>query len=243
MMNGRQRLALRLGLGLAAATFLIGPDAARDAAAAGPPESALAPTATPAPTPAPVHIDLKDTPFEGPAKAPVKVVVYSDFLCPHCRNVAHALDRYLQQSADRVAVYYKFYPLDGDCNPNLSMHPGACWLAYGAVCAHEQNQFWPYHDKVFTLEHRPPAIAPNRGVVESVAGALKLDVAAFRTCLDSPRTKARVTSDVEEGAGFGIKGTPTLFVNGRRLAQPGEFTAAVDEEAKRLGLGASSAAK
>jgi protein-disulfide isomerase len=237
MMMRTYRLVLALGLSASFAAFLSGSTFMSDASAAAPPASALAPTPAPTATAAPVQIPLEDTPFEGPANAPIKTVVYSDFLCPHCKAVAQAFARFMPQSANRVAIYYKFFPLDGACNPNAAAHPGACWLAYGGVCAQAQGKFWPYHDQVFALDHRPPAVAPNREVVESVAASLKLDMAAFRSCLDAPRTKDHVAGNVQEGTRLDVHGTPAIFINNRRLGGPNEFISAVDQESKKLGLG------
>jgi protein-disulfide isomerase len=112
---------------------------------------------------APVHtLDLANVPVKGPPPAPVKVVEYSDFLCPFCRQVAAAFDAYLPGSGGRVAIFYKNYPLDPSCNPHIqgSGHAGSCHLALGGLCAQDQGKFWPYHDRVFAAQgelHNPQA--------------------------------------------------------------------------------------
>jgi protein-disulfide isomerase/uncharacterized membrane protein len=182
-------------------------------------------------------IDLKNTPGTPPADAPIKIAVYSDFLCPFCRQIAAGFHGYLPHTASRVSLYYKFYPLD-TCNPAFAaqpMHPGACWLAFGGVCAQEQNHFWPYHDKVFSME--VPKTAPDRAFVLKLATELGMNPSAFDTCLASPRTRDRVTADIAEGSRVGVKGTPTLFINKRKLPDLNATLQAIDEESKRLGLG------
>lgn len=179
-------------------------------------------------------VDLKHTPFKGPATAPVRVVEYSDFLCPFCRNIAGAFAGYVPQSGNRVALYFKNYPLDKACNPNLerTVHEGACWLALGAVCAQEQGRFWPYHDKVFGTNLKDP----KREDVARLAGEAGLDRAAFASCLDSPGTNQRLAFEIKEGYGAGVRGTPTVFVNGKQLPRINDFLLAVEKEARRLGL-------
>jgi protein-disulfide isomerase/uncharacterized membrane protein len=182
-------------------------------------------------------IDLKTPPSVGPAEAPIKIAEYSDFLCPFCRNIAMAFHNYLPNTANRVSLHYKFYPLDV-CNPDYEkqpMHPGACWLAFGGACAQEQGKFWPYHDRVFTME--PPKTAPDRAFVVRLGVELGLDAGAFDKCIDSARTRDRVVADIKEGTKYGVKGTPTLFINKRRLPDLNAVAQAIDEESKHLGLG------
>jgi protein-disulfide isomerase len=201
---------------------------------------APAPTPTPAPTaavtppPPPAVLDLTDTPFKGPADAPIKVVEYSDFLCPFCKQVAHAFSEYLSHSEGRVAVYYKFYPWDDACGPNRVLHPGACWLAFGAVCAQQQGKFWEYHDKVFGAEGLS---SPDRAAVLKLGTEAGAEEGAFGACLDSPRPRERVSADIAEGNRAGVHSTPAIFVNNRPLEKPSEFLEAADTESKRLGLG------
>jgi protein-disulfide isomerase len=184
---------------------------------------------------APVHmLDLAGVPLKGPAAAPIKVVEYSDFLCPFCRNVALAFNGYLPGSGGRVGVYYKNYPLDAECNPNVrpSVHEGACLLARGAICAQDQNRFWPYHDRVFGVQLH----APRQPDVVRLATEAGLDAAGFEQCLTSASARDRLAAQIAEAQRAGVNSTPTLFINGKRLPRLADFAATVDKEAARLGL-------
>ncbi|MCM2255211.1 MAG: thioredoxin domain-containing protein [Vicinamibacteria bacterium] len=188
----------------------------------------------------PEDVDLRETPIKGPAAAPIKVVEYSDFLCPYCKAIAGAFANYLPSSGDRVSIHFKHYPLDKDCNPKLvqTVHPGACTLALGAVCAQEQGKFWPYHDRVFAA---PPPNASRDDVVRIAVGA-GLEPTPFGACLDSPKAKQRLAADIAEAERLKVNSTPTLFVNGKRLANINLFLQAVDSESRRLGLPAPAGA-
>jgi protein-disulfide isomerase/uncharacterized membrane protein len=181
-------------------------------------------------------LKLDGVPAKGATAGPIKVVEFSDFLCPFCRNVAGAFAGYLPQTANRVTVYYKNYPLDSLCNPNIkqTIHEGACWLAMGGLCAQEQNGFWPYHDKVFSAELQKPEA---KDVIQLATDA-GLDAAAMQACLSSGRMKDRLAAQIEEGREGGVSGTPTLFINGKRLPRINDFVATVEKESVRLGLGA-----
>ena len=67
---------------------------------------------------------------------------------------------------------------------------------------------------------------------------LDLDTAAFDACLDSGRNAGAVQADMDAGRALGVTGTPTLFINGRRLssAQPREIQAVIDDELDRAGI-------
>jgi protein-disulfide isomerase/uncharacterized membrane protein len=184
---------------------------------------------------APVQqLNLQDVPFKGPKNAPVQVVAYSDFLCPFCRNIATAFAQFIPQSGNRVVVYFKNYPLDKDCNASLArtIHPGACFLALGGLCASYQGKFEPYHDKVFSMELREPKAED----VVRLAGEAGLNADAVRTCLNDPRTKEQLAAQLEEARKVGVQSTPTLVVNGKKLPRVEDFVSVVDKEAQRKGF-------
>jgi protein-disulfide isomerase/uncharacterized membrane protein len=184
----------------------------------------------------PVHpLQLEAVPYKGPAQAPVRITEFSDFLCPFCKNIAVAFQSYLPGTAGRVSVYFKNYPLDTECNPHLasSLHPGACNLARGGLCAHEQGRFWPYHDKIF---FGTPPPNPSKADVVRIAGEAGLDAAALQTCFDAPRIKEKLAAEIAEARASGVEGTPTLFVNGKRLPRINDLTQTVEKEAQKLGL-------
>jgi protein-disulfide isomerase/uncharacterized membrane protein len=184
---------------------------------------------------APVQkLDLKDVPFKGPASAPVQVVEYSDFLCPYCRSIAGAFASFVPQAGNRVAVFFKNYPLDQACNTSLknTIHPGACVLAMGSICAHDQGKFWPYHDKIFGSELRGPKFED----VVRLGAEAGLEVAALQSCLSAEETRKRLAAQIEEAQHAGVQATPTLFINGKKLPRINDFVQTVDKEAQKLGM-------
>jgi protein-disulfide isomerase/uncharacterized membrane protein len=185
-------------------------------------------------TTAPVSIDVANAPLKGPATAPAKVVEFSDFMCPFCRNLAGALSQFVPQSGGRVAVYFMNYPLDNTCNPKLprATHPGACTVALGGVCAQYQGKFDAYHDRVFSTELKNPQAAD----VVRLAGEAGLNAAAFEGCLDDPKTKAELAAQIAEGNRLGISATPTLYINGKKLPRINDFVPVVDKEARKKGF-------
>jgi protein-disulfide isomerase/uncharacterized membrane protein len=181
-----------------------------------------------------VSIDLNNVPFKGSTSAPVTVVEYSDFLCPHCRDLAMAFSQFVPQSDGRVIVYFKNFPLDQDCNEkmNRTVHFGACNLALGGICSNIQGKFGAYHDRVFASEPVNPLAAD----IIRIGGQAGLDSAALKSCLEDPKTKAILAAQIAEANRLGITSTPTVYVNGKKLPRINDFLTVVDKEARKKGF-------
>jgi protein-disulfide isomerase/uncharacterized membrane protein len=179
-------------------------------------------------------VDLSNAPTVGAPNAPIRAVVYSDFLCPWCRQLAAWLGDYLPRVQDRLSLTFKNYPLDQTCNPELPrvVHPGSCSMALGAVCAAEQGRFWPYHNAAFAagLEKATRADALK------AAQQATLDLPSFERCLDSPSAAQRLAKDIAEARLLGVTGTPTVVIDGKRLDRAGDLPLMVQVESTRLGL-------
>lgn len=184
-------------------------------------------------------IDLAHAPAQGAKEAPISVVSYSDFMCPFCRDLAIGLRNFLPTSGNRIRSYYKHFPLDRACNVGIgrTVHPGACELALGGVCAEESGRFWEFHERVFA---RPWDKATREDVL-ALGAAAGLERGKLNACMDSATTKGRLSRDIDEGWRVGVESTPTIFVNGKKLKSPNVFLLAVEEERKRLNLPAPGA--
>jgi protein-disulfide isomerase/uncharacterized membrane protein len=180
-------------------------------------------------------IDLEGVPPMGSPDAPVKLVEYSDFLCPFCRNLAVGLTQFVPEAGGRVVLYFKNYPLDKKCNPDLprTLHPGACQLALGAICAGYQGKFHAYHNRVFSEEGLRN---PQASDVVRFAGEAGLNAEAMRGCLEDPQAMKDLTAQIEEAQRLGIHATPTVFVNGKMLPRVNDLVAVVDGEARKSGF-------
>jgi protein-disulfide isomerase len=112
----------------------------------------------------------------------------------------------------------------------LPFHNNAMIAAEASMAAHEQGKFWEYHDKLFQNQR-----ALSRPDLERYAQEVGLDMARFRSALDQGKFKDVIKKDQQVGDRVGARGTPTFFINGRRLvgAQPlGEFKRLIDAELK-----------
>ncbi|MEJ7734571.1 MAG: thioredoxin domain-containing protein [Polyangiaceae bacterium] len=172
-----------------------------------------------------VKISVGTAPTVGPASAPVTLVVFSDFECPYCARAVDTLDALETRYGDELRIAFKNRP--------LPMHERAPQLARAALAANEQGRFWELHDLLFE-----GARTHQKVDVEKAAEQIGLDVRRFRSDLADPRLADRVEADNAEAARLDVRGTPTFFVNGRRVtgAQPVTvFRELIDEELRTAG--------
>ena len=198
-------------------------------AAAGPSLGQPKPAAT---SPAPGAEPKYKTNIKGPADAPIKVVEFADFMCPGCRAASEALRAYFAQQGSDINLTFKNYPLEPSCNPGIgrAVHNGSCELALGSICASEQGVFWAYHDRIFSS---PWEVATRQDVIENGL-AVGMNRAKLETCLASPEARSKLAIQVKEGFEANVQVTPTLLVNGKKLAATNQFANVVEEERKKL---------
>ncbi|MCR9159633.1 MAG: DsbA family protein [Nannocystaceae bacterium] len=143
-------------------------------------------------------------------QADVVIVEFGDFQCPFCKKLWTNLEDYLAQTDRSVRVHFAHYPLNEACNPGINdLHPYACQAAVASVCAAEQGKFWEYGDAVFENQE-----SLDRDDLQDYAEQVGLDLDAFKTCLDDPKSMAQVRYDIGMGSKADITGTPTFFING-----------------------------
>lgn len=155
-------------------------------------------------TPPRVAVTAGDGPSLGPADATVTVVVFLDYQCPPCGEAAEAVRRLHDRFPKDVRIVVRDYPSPA--------HAQASKASEAAACAGEQGRFWQMHDHLFA----------NRAKLEPAdlkryAKDLGLDAARFSECLDASRQAQKWQKDREAGASLGVIGTPSAFVNGRRV--------------------------
>ena len=147
-------------------------------------------------------IPVDGRPVYGNDRAPVTVVVFADFECPHCRAEAPLLRAAVQQFRGQARLIYKHFP--------LTMHPRAKQASIATECAHEQGKFWQMHDQVFAHQ-----TALEDGDLEKYARESGLDIPKYQACYASEKFKSTVEKDRADGEKLDIDGTPAVFVNGR----------------------------
>jgi protein-disulfide isomerase len=155
------------------------------------------------------NLNPSDAPSVGPANAPVTITVFSDFQCPYCSGLAKTLrNEILPKEKGNVRMVFRYFPLE--------MHSWAKTAAEAEVCASAQNPelFWKLHDFLFENQR---TLTPDTvtGKMLEQAGR-KIDKARFTACMTDKKTDALIQRDVAFGSANGVRGTPTMFINGQR---------------------------
>ena len=149
-------------------------------------------------------IDIVGQPSRGPDIATVTIVEFADYQCPHCKRAAQAFHRLLARYPQDVRLVIM----------DLPVHPSgiSTVIAHGAVCAREQDAYWQYHDLAFerqqSLTHASPA---------ELAVALGLDRRRFDDCMATDAPREQVQRSKHQAGQLGLRRTPAIFVNGRRM--------------------------
>jgi protein-disulfide isomerase len=142
----------------------------------------------------------------GRADAPVTIVVFSDFQCPACRQLADQLDSVRARHPRDVAVVYRHFPL-------TPVHPYAQAAALASECAGGQGRFEAFHDALF----REQALVGIGGWRHFATAARVPDLDAFDRCVADPAPNPAIARDFQAGRKLGVTGTPTLLINERRV--------------------------
>jgi len=148
----------------------------------------------------------------GPADAKVTIVEFSDFQCPYCSQAANAVTQLKEKYSDKVRFVFRHFP--------LSFHQDAHLASEAAMAAHKQGKFFEFHDLMFKNQR-----ALKREDLEKYAGEVGLDLAAFKADLDNGAFKEAVDADMKLGETVAVDGTPTMFLNGKRIPNPTDFGA------------------
>ena len=164
-------------------------------------------------------VTVGSAPILGAEDAPVTIVMFTDLECPYCARAEKILTELEEQYEGEVRVAYRALP--------LPFHKFATLAAKAALAADEQGRYVDYQRVLLDNQHDL-----EREHLEQYAVDLDLDLGAFREAIDSKRIADRVRADEDEAARLGVRGTPTIFINGKRIngAQPiGVLRKTVDE--------------
>jgi protein-disulfide isomerase len=163
-----------------------------------------------------------ESPMKGPADAPVVMVVYCDFQNESCANLTSILSQLQQEHSNSLKLVFKNFP--------LGSHSYATRAAVASMAAHQQGLFWQLHDLFF--DHFDQL---NESKIRELAGIAGLETEQFEKDLKDHRIHAMVFRDITDGVRAGVKGTPTIFINGKRLTDrsPQGVRAVVEDELSR----------
>jgi protein-disulfide isomerase len=140
----------------------------------------------------------------GPESAPITLVEYGDYECPHCALAHPIVDRVQLHFGRRMRFVFRHFPM-------TEVHPHAGMAAESAEFAGAAGLFWEMHDALFATQSRL-----STRTIFLVAEQLGLSETALRNALETGQYRDKVRSDFMGGIRSGVNGTPTFFINGVR---------------------------
>jgi len=167
-------------------------------------------------------IPVTGSPFRGKENAAVTLAVFDDYQCPYCSRLEPLFRELLKKYPDDMKVVIKNFP--------LSSHPYARKAAQAALAADRQGKYGEFHEKLFENYREL-----NDAKVETIATELGLDMEKFKTDRESPEIDAVIARDLEDGNRIGVRGTPTMYLNGKqmKIRNPNELFQKVDAEIRK----------
>jgi protein-disulfide isomerase len=150
----------------------------------------------------------------GMPTARVTVEEFSDFQCPACGSLEPGLRRVMKDYDDRAHFVFRNYP--------LQMHKYAFLAARAAEAAGQQGKFWEMHDTLYDNQKEWSDTMEPRVQFDAYATRLGLDVQKFKADMERQDLADRIKADMLRGNSLGVKGTPTVYLNGRELV-PGKL--------------------
>jgi len=142
--------------------------------------------------------------IQGDKNAPVVLVEYGDYECPHCGHADPIVKRVQRHFGKRLVFVFRNFPLN-------EMHPNAEAAAEAAEFAAAHGRFWEMHDGIY--DYQPALGVP---LLLELAESLKLSAPDLRVALSDREYASRVRDDFLGGVKSGVNGTPTFFINGQR---------------------------
>lgn len=155
----------------------------------------------------PTGLTEEGDPVMGSPDAPVTIIDYSDYQCPHCASFSkNTLPQIVKNyvKAGQVRYIHKDMAILGEESQ---------WAAQAAHCAADQGHFWEYHELLFEKQSGENQAAFSRDNLKQYAADLGLDMTSFNQCLDQNEYADRVVKETQQGKQRGVKGTPSFFVN------------------------------
>ncbi len=152
-------------------------------------------------------VKLENRVVFGKADAPVSVIVFSDFSCPYCKQLAETLKDYKSIGDERVKMIFKHFPLEGHKFSRLAAE------YHVAASLSQPEKAWAFHDKLFDYSER----INNEGeaIIRKAAEDAGLDLKKLTTTMrsESKKIKSIIEEDLDDARVIGLSGTPNILVN------------------------------
>jgi serine/threonine-protein kinase len=154
----------------------------------------------------------------GPVDAPVKIVEWTDPMCPHCKMLVEAVAKMKKRVPEgKMSLEARSYPLDGGCNPTISpQHTDGglrCLAVKATICLESAPDYWELREKLFQAQE---ALTIDN-VMKIASSGTAVTRSQLEACVNSPDTTQKLQEDIAYAVQHDIHGTPLVVVNGREV--------------------------
>ena len=153
---------------------------------------------------------------KGNPEAQITIVEYADYQCPACASYQPVVKRVVEEYSEKVKVVYRHFPL-------ITIHPNAFNAAKASEAAGLQDKFWEMHGILYEKQEEWSDDGNAKDKFFGYAEDLELDIDKFKSDFDSSEVKESVEKDLFDGQRLGVSGTPTFYMNGKKLSGVGGF--------------------
>ncbi len=154
----------------------------------------------------------------GKGQAKVTLVEYGDYQCPFCGQYYPIVKQVQTEFNDQIIFQFRNYPL-------VNAHPNAFAAARAAEAAGMQNKYWEMHDLLYQTQSQWSQLSDATSAFEQFAKQIGLDSVKYKTDFASSKVNDLINADTAEGNRLGITGTPTFFLDGKKIEVTQQVTA------------------
>ena len=147
---------------------------------------------------------------EGNPHAPIELVEYGDYECPHCGHAYPIIKNIQKRMGAKLKFVFRNFPL-------TEIHPEAFNAALATEAAALQNKFWEMHDLLYQNQQQWSSASDPSPIFNQYATQLGLNAAQFKSDYGSSKVNDLINADMAEGTKLGIQGTPTFFIDGKKV--------------------------
>lgn len=166
-----------------------------------------------------VDITISNTDhIRGAVDGTVTLVEFGDFQCPACGSYDPLVRQAVEDNKTIVKFVYKHFPL-------VQIHQNALLGAKASEAAGLQGKFWEMHDMLYDKQAEWSTGINARDIIMNYASVLKLDTKKFADDLNSKAIEEKILAELKEGTALDVQGTPTFFLNGKKIDNPSSLEA------------------
>jgi protein-disulfide isomerase len=152
----------------------------------------------------------------------VTLVEFGDFQCPACGAYEPIVRQVLADNKDILKISFRHFPL-------IQIHKNALLAAKASEAASLQGKFWEMHDILYDKQEEWGEALNARDFLLVYANTIHLDINKFKTDIDSKAIEDKILAEYKEGVRLGIQGTPTFFINGKKVDENPQNLAAFNK--------------